>query len=58
MLLSHLSEFPCKHENLKFAVISLENAAMVKEILQIIYCKMFYDPSKYVIQMLQMFKSA
>ena len=28
MLLSHLSEFPCEHENLKFAALSLENAAI------------------------------
>ena len=61
MLLSHLSEYPCEYENFKFAAKSLENDAIGQGILYIMNaCKMFFDPSKSVLQMLhvQMLKIA
>ena len=55
MLLSHLSEYLCKYENLESAAKSLENDA-IGQVMNA--CEMFYDPSKSVLQMLQMLKNA
>ena len=60
MLLSHPSKCPCQYENLKFAVKSLENDTIGQGnfIHYVNACEMFYDPSKSVLQMLQMLKIA